>query len=221
MAPGRSDLQHALGAFLPLDVGEVGQRPGLACHGGLRPRHHLRALEVVGELDERTRREDVDVRGRPGGFRPRRRRADQALSPVIGRNRGRQDAGNRRDRTVERKFAEHGVAGERIGRDRADRRHHGERDRQIVVAPFLGQVGRSKVDRDPLGGQREPGCDQRRPHPLTALGHGLVRQADEDEGDAAGRHLHLNIDSAGLDALERHRRDPRHHSPDPVPLGER
>ena len=42
--------------------------------GGLRPRHHLDALEVVRELDQRARREHLDVAARPGGLRRRRHR---------------------------------------------------------------------------------------------------------------------------------------------------
>jgi hypothetical protein len=138
-------------------------------------------------------------------------RADQALSAPIGRDRGRQHTGDRRDRAVERQLPEHRVADQRIRRDRPDRRHHAKRDRQVVMAAFLGQVGWRKIDGDALGRQRQSRGDQRRAHPLLALAHRLVGQADEDEVHIAGGHLHLDIDGPRLDALERHRRDPRHH----------
>ena len=51
---------------------------------------------------------------------------------------------------------------------------------------FLGQVRRGEIDGDALGRQGKPRGDQRGPHPLSALRHRLVRQTDQDEGDAAG-----------------------------------
>ena len=60
-------------------------------------------------------------------------------------------------------------------------------------------------------GSARPGGDQRRAHPLARLGHRLVGQADDVEGRQPGRDLHLDVDGAGLDALERHRRDPLDH----------
>ncbi|KPF64605.1 hypothetical protein IP69_18185 [Bosea sp. AAP35] len=219
MPAGRGDLEHALGAFLALDVGEIGQRAGWARDRGLRPRHHLRALEMVGELDQRTRREDVDIGRGPGGLRARRVRADQALPPAIGGDCRRQHASHRRDRAIEREFAEHRVARQRVGRNRADRRHYGERDRQVVMAALLGQIGWGEVDGDALGRQRQARGDQRGADALLALAHRLVGQPDQNERDAAGRNLDLDIDGARLDALERHRCDPRHHPRPPCTKG--
>lgn len=139
---GRRDLEHAPRAFLALDVGEIGQGPGLTRHRWLGPGHHLRALEVIGELDQRAWRQDVDIGRRPGRFRARSRRADQPLPFRVGRDRRGQDARDRRDRAVEREFAEHRIAREGIGGNRSDRRHHGKRDRQIVMAAFLGHISR-------------------------------------------------------------------------------
>lgn len=62
-------------------------------------------------------------------------------------------------------------------------------------------------------------ADQRGADALLALTDRLVGQADEDEIDAAGRDLHLDIDGTCLNALERHRRDPRHHQRHPMPEG--
>jgi hypothetical protein len=68
-ASGR-DFERALGAFLALDVGEVDSDASCLEDFWLRPREHLRALEVVGKLDERGRRDDLDLGARPRGFRP-------------------------------------------------------------------------------------------------------------------------------------------------------
>ena len=109
-------------------------------------------------------------------------------------------------------LAQHGEARERVRRDGADRRHQPERDRQIVMAAFLRQVGGREVDGDAPRRQREPGRDQRRAHPLARLRHRLVGQADDVERRQPRRHLHLDIDGAGLDALERHCRDALDHA---------
>src|SRR5215207_7930019 len=49
---------------------------------------------------------------------------------------------------IEPEFAEHGKAVERIRRDCADRGHQAQRDRQVVMAAFLRQIGRREIDGD-------------------------------------------------------------------------
>ena len=188
----------------------------LLVHFRLRARQHLRAFEVVGDLDQRIRRDDLDVRARPGRFRAAGRRADQALLARIRPDRRRQDAGHGRDRAIEPEFAEHGKAVERIRRDGADRRHQAERDRQIVMAAFLRQIGGREIDGDPPRRQRQPRGDQRRAHPLARLGHRLVGQADDRKRRQAGRDLHLHVDRAGLDPLKGYGRNALNHAA-PVP----
>jgi hypothetical protein len=51
-------------------------------------------------------------------------------------------------------------------------------------------------------GKARPGGNQRRAHAFFRLRHRLVGQADDVEGGQAGRHLHLHVHGAGLDALE-------------------
>jgi hypothetical protein len=41
-------------------------------------------------------------------------------------------------------------------RDRADRRHQAKRNRQVVMAAFLGQVGRREIDGDAAAGKARP-----------------------------------------------------------------
>ena len=69
MPARRRDLEHPPRAFLALDVGEVRQEAGLTRHGRLGPGHDLRALEMVGELNQRARRQDIDIGGGPGCLR--------------------------------------------------------------------------------------------------------------------------------------------------------
>ena len=101
MAASRRDFQGALGALLALDVAEVESRGLLFVDLRLRARQHLRALEMVGDLDQRIGRHDLQIRARPGGFRAAGRRADQALVARIGADRGGQHARHRRDRSIE------------------------------------------------------------------------------------------------------------------------
>ena len=114
--------------------------------------------------------------------------------------------------SLEAELAEDGEAGKRIGRNGADGGHEAERNGQIVVTAFLGKVGRRKVDRDPPGGKRKPRRYESGTHPLACLGHRLVRKAHHIKRGKAGRHLHLDVDRASLDALECYRCDPLDHA---------
>ncbi len=138
MPAGRRNLERAFCTFLALDVAEIEQRLLALMHFRLRPRQHLRAFEVVGDLDQRLCRNDLDVARRgysrcDFGRTLTRRRQDQ-----IGGGHRRHFARDRRDRSIEPKFAQYRETGQRIGRDRADGGHQAERDRQIVMAAFLG-----------------------------------------------------------------------------------
>jgi hypothetical protein len=89
------------------------------------------------------------------------------------------------DRAIEGEFPNHRKAVERVGRNGADRRHHRERDRQVVMAAFLWHVGWREVDGDPLRRKGKARGDQRRAHPLARFAYRLVAQADDGEGDCA------------------------------------
>jgi len=78
----------------------------------------------------------------------------ETFAAPIGADRGGQHARDRGDRAVEAELAQHRKAGERVARDRADRGHQAQRDRQIVMAAFLRQVGGREVDGDAPGRQR-------------------------------------------------------------------
>ena len=211
VAAGRGDLQRPLGAFLAAHLGKVGEDGRIGAQLRLRPGQDLRALEMVGELDQRDGRQDLHLRIGPSGFRAARRRADQAAGERVGADGGRQHAGDGGDRAVQRQLAEHHVALQLGGWQRAHRRHQGKGDGQVEMRALLGQVRRRKVDCDALGRQRQAGGDQCRTHPLAAFADRLVRQADDGEGDLAGADLHLHVDRLRLYALERDRGDPRDH----------
>jgi hypothetical protein len=215
---GRRDLKRALGALLAPDVAQVRLRSSRRAKRGLGTGQHLRALEVVGELDQRPGRQDLEVGRRPRRLGAARRRANQPLAGGVGGDRSRQHAGDGADRAVKRQFSDHRETVERVGGNGADRRHDGERDRQVVVAALLGHIGGGEIDGDALGGQRQAGGDQRRAHPFARFGDRLVAEADDGEGDRAAGDMHLDVDRTGLDALESHCRYARHHVRPPAGL---
>jgi hypothetical protein len=142
----------------------------------------------------------------PSRFRAARGGADQSLAKRIGADRCRQRAGDGSDRAVERQFAEHAEAFDRITGDRAHCRHQPERYGKIVMAALFRQIGRGEVDGDALRRQREPDRVQRAAHPLFAFSHRLVRQSDNGEVRQPRPDLHLDVDGARLDPLESDRR---------------
>ena len=202
-ARGR-DLQCALRAFLSLDVLQVERRTADVAHLRLRAQQHLCALHVVGELDERPGRDDLHLGARPRGLGSACVRTDQTFAACVRADRCRQYARNGRDRAVEPEFAQHRESRNGVVRDGADRRHQAERNRQVEMAAFLRQVGRRHVDGDAACGERESRREQRGAHPLACLGHRLVGQPDHVECGEPRRDLHLHVDGARLDALERH-----------------
>ncbi len=121
------------------------------------------------------------------------------ISPAIlfaGGQRGIQCTGHRRHRRVQRQFSQRDIVGDLAGRNDAHRRQQPKRDRKIVMAAFLGQVGGREIDGDALEGQRQADGGQRRAHPLAAFRHRLVGQADNVELAAAGipdMHLHVHF----------------------------
>jgi hypothetical protein len=207
-------LENALGAFLALDVAQVGERYGIAIDIGLGPRQRLQALEVIDERQQVRGGQDVDVLAGPGGFRAARGRTDQPLADGVGADGGRKRPGHGADRAVERQLADGGEAGDGVGRDRLHRDHHGEQDRQVELAALLGQVGRRQVHGDVLEGHAEPDSVQGVADALAAFRDGLVGQPDDHECLLAGRDAHLHLDRTGLDADERERGNmPVHAAP--------
>ena len=69
MPAGGGDLERALAAFLAFDVKKKKSWPLRLADARLRARQHLRALEMIGELDEGGGGNDLHLRARPGGFR--------------------------------------------------------------------------------------------------------------------------------------------------------
>ena len=142
------------------------------------------------------------------------------MSPLrsVRPDRCRQRAGDRRDRTVERKLAKHAEAVDGVMRDSPDRCHQSERDGQVVMAPLLRQVCRREIDSDTLRRQRKSDRVERAADTFAALGDGLVGETDDREGGEARADLHLDVDGPGLDALKGNGGDPCEHRHPPTGL---
>jgi hypothetical protein len=124
---------------------------------------------------------------------------------------GQQHAGRRRDARIKAKLADDEVAGQGLTVDRAHRGEQAERDRQIVMRAFLGQICGREIDRDALRRQRQADRGERGVNPLAAFVDRLVRQSDHQEFGQPGRDLDLHLDAARLQPQERHRGDMRDH----------
>ena len=203
------DFQRTFGAFLALHIAQIGMALPVFGKAGFRGAQHLHALDVIDECDQRWRRDHAAATG-PGCFRPARGRADQPAPRRIGGHRGRQHTGHRRHLCVEGKLAECCVTRHLASRQHAHGGKKAKRDRQIVMAAFLRQIGGRQIDRDAFEGQGKPHRGQCCAHPLPAFAHRLVRQADNVElAIAAIADMNLNIHFARFNALKRNGVDMR------------
>jgi hypothetical protein len=172
---GRRDLQRALGRLLPLYLAQVGTTGRLVRFAGLRRGQQTMSLQMVEQRQQVGRGDHLDRAG-PGRLRPLRRRADQALALLRRMQRGEQHARRGRDARVQPELADHDIVGQRLNIDDAHRAEQRERDRQVEMRAFLGEVGGRQVHRDPLGRHRQAHGRDRAAHPLAALAHRLVAQ---------------------------------------------
>ena len=220
VAAGRGDLERAFGALLTLDVAQVRPRLGVQHRPRLGRAQHLDAAEVVDQGDQRARRQHRRLPA-PGRLRAIGLGADQAEpEPVRGHRRG-QHAADRGDPAIQRQLADGGPAGERVRRDHAHGRQDAQRNRQVVVAAFLGQVRRRQVDDDAPRRHRQPEAREGRADALAALAHRLVAEADDDRPGLAAGELDLDVDPPRVDALKGHGHDTcEHRLPSPINTAE-
>ena len=137
MATRCGNFQSPSGRVLSFDIGEIGQARPLMPDGGFGSAHHLRAFEMIGQLQQRGRGKDRQITGRPSGFRPAGLGTDQTEMMLVGGDGCGQNTGHGGDRSVQRQFSHDHKSIQSIGGNSANRRHNGERDRQIIMAPFF------------------------------------------------------------------------------------
>jgi len=136
---GSSHFEGTLGAFLALDVLEIDERAIEFADFRLRARQHLRAAEMVGQLDQGGAGDDLHFRARPGRLRAAHSRTNEPLTAGIGADGRGKHPRHRRDGAIERKLAHDSEARGSVGRNGANRRHQPERNGEIVVTALLGQ----------------------------------------------------------------------------------
>ncbi len=212
---GRRQLEHPLGAFLALDLGEVGIAGAILGDQRLGRGQDLLAAQMVDQRQQRGRGDDLRLAGvailvmggcieaTPSRFAAAHRGADHAAPRRPGGDGRRQHAGHPGQRAVERQFAQHDETRDAFARDHAHGGQEAQRDGQVVVAALLGEIGRREVDGDALRWQRQAERAERGPHPLAAFTHRLVGQPHHGEGELARRHQHLHVDRHDVDTLER------------------
>ena len=211
------DLERPLRLVLPAHVPQVRNLGAVEHRPGLRLGQHLCTAKVVDQPDQRARRQHPSPAG-PGRFRSAGLRADETQVHRAGRDGGGQGSGDGRDRAVQRQLTDGRPAVQGVRRDHAHGRHHGEGDRQVVVAAFLGQVRRRQVHDDPLARHRQAQTGEGATHPLAAFGDRLVAETDHDHHGLAAGQLDFDIHAPGLDALKRDGDHPRDHAPSALQL---
>ena len=212
--PGGGNLQRPLGILLALHVAKIRHALAVQKGPGLRRRQGLGAAKMVDQSDQRWCRQDPRVAS-PGRLGPTGLGTDQPQSQGPRRHRRRQRTGDRRDPPVQRQLANRRPVLQHVRRDDPHRRHDRQRDGQVVVTAFLGQVGRGQIGDDPLGRQRQTHAHEGRPHPLTALRHRLVAHADQKEFGLAARELDLHVDPHRFNATEGQGHHARRHTSTP------
>ena len=217
VAAGRRDLERPLGALLALDVGEVGRvaAGGAACsaRGATAPGCRGNGWRSRSGCAARGSSMSVPAQAASGPhaagqISPR----PSALAADRRGQRARDAARSCRRATVRRapRYSPSWSPGMAPSRG-----HQAERDRQIVVAALLGQVGRREVDDDPLGAAA-PGRTHAAPRaPARGSRPPPCRAGRRCRHMLARRHVHLHVDRHRLDALKRNRRDVCNH---PRPL---
>ena len=119
MTAGGSDLERTLCAFLSLDIRKVDRRILALVNFRLWASEYLRALEMVGELDQRMRGNDLDLGACPSRLGAAGAWANQALTAPVCADCCRQHARDGSDRAIQCKFAQHRESTQRVMRNGA------------------------------------------------------------------------------------------------------
>jgi len=201
VATRRSQLERELRHALPADVLEIECRLH-PLGAGRRPHHGPRHLtpNVGDQLLERGHRMH------PLEFEERHlmgvgRRDDQPIrADLVGHG---ERTTNRADRAVEAQFAEETDVGDVLDLQGlgGDENPHG--DGEVEGRPRLRHLGGRQIDRDTAAGPVVATREQGRPHAVSGLPAGRVRQADDSEPGQSARSVDLDLDRMAVNADER------------------
>ena len=191
------DLQHALGRLLAAHIGKIGV-DGLV--GGSRPgradRHRLQRLgagQVRAHGQQRCggKHDRIAYARRLVGARCGQHKC---AAIAAGRERHRQRATNRSQRTGEREFPGELAAREFARGNLAGRGEDADGDGQIEAAGVLRQIGGREIHRDLSRRKLELRGLQRGAYAILRFTDLGIRQANEVEGGQAAGEMHLDGD---------------------------
>ena len=218
---GRGDLQRALGALLPLDKAEIDRGRALAQQlfigRRLEPLYRPFARQVLEGLLQRRDGIDVDPRyaAHLAGVRGRYEDAVHAAALQRADDHG-QHAAHRLHRAIQRQFAQHGRAFQRVGIQPAARRQYADGQRQIVGRAFLLLIGRREIDGHPPVRIGKAAVLERRAHALARFLHRRVGQADQLELSKPAREIDLHAHGIAVDPVQTIAEHNRKHTIPPL-----
>ena len=136
---------------------------------------------MVDQVCQAGHRDDLHARDQ-GGLAPVSGGHENALVAFGSRQGGhRQHAAHMAHRAIQRELAHDERAFQRFRQNLPGGGQHTQRNRQVVGRALFAQRGRRQVHRQPLHGKEEAGIADGRLHPLAALLHGGIGQADHHE----------------------------------------
>ena len=203
VAAGRRHLERPLGRLLAAHLREVGaagagRSPAARHPGRLARSRPQQVVERLGQGVDRDRPHRPQGGGLAGGRGGQEQLLDAERRGELG---DREAAPDRPDGAVETELAGEQPPGQGLLGDLAVAREQGQGDPQVQVVALLAQVGRGEVDQDHPRRQPEAGVADRPAHPLPALAHGGVGQADDAHaGELAEVDVDLDLDRPRLDA---------------------
>jgi hypothetical protein len=206
VAAGRGDTQRLHRDGVAADVAQVERRGRVLVGGGLLVAR-LRGgdglpVEHPHDLRQRLQAGHVHPVDEPG-FPRALARDDEPAHPLLPRGlRDRERAPATAQPAAERELTEDDDLGERVLRDLAARREHGERDRQVEARAALAQVGGREVGDDAPHRELEAAVEQRGADTLAGLADGGVAEPDDAEGRQPLAHVDLDGHGTGVEAVD-------------------
>ena len=203
----RGKLQRPPRPLLAFHIREI--RPfGLQVRPVQRELLHRRrdpvAPEIVDRLHQVVQRYRLDPRQRC--LRRAVRSAEEPRQSRLARALGRRkNAADRPEPPVQSELADRRVPHERIGRNLPRGGEHRQRNREVEARPFLAELRRRQVDRDPAQRPLELGGRDPAPHPFLGLLAGSIGKPDDCERRQSALEVRLDLDPASVEPDERMR----------------
>ena len=213
MRTRRGHFHGALGALLTFDVGKIereGKRfflSGRNRRGQPSPPHEKGHSLIQGARGKN--RQTFHHSGLTAVFGRRDEPARLFVSSQQGKGK---HAGNRLEPSVQRELGRREPSFEGFCGNDAGGGQKAERQRKIVGRAFLAPVGRRKIHRDACGGQFEAGILQSLENAFSRFAYSAFGKPHHNKGrHALPAAVHLQIDSVGIDAVERSAGKPNYH----------